>query len=97
MIAALAGSFLGLVLGGVLAAINWRMVFLVNVPIGIVRDDLGVLEAQGHRRAASGAHRLAGQRDVRRWAWACCSGVTYGIQPYGGSQHRLGQPDGARR
>src|SRR6202795_4988438 len=35
-IAAIAGSFIGLVLGGVLAPIGWRYIFLVSVPIGIV-------------------------------------------------------------
>src|SRR5437660_6337270 len=35
-IAAIAGSFLGLVLGGVLAPVAWRLVFLVSVPIGVV-------------------------------------------------------------
>src|SRR5689334_12521504 len=35
-IAAIAGSFLGLVLGGVLAPVNWRLVFLVSVPIGLL-------------------------------------------------------------
>src|SRR5206468_9928246 len=34
-IAAIAGSFLGLVLGGVLAPFQWRLVFLVSVPIGL--------------------------------------------------------------
>src|SRR6476659_7316220 len=34
-IAAIAGSFIGLVLGGVLAPISWRLIFLVSVPIGI--------------------------------------------------------------
>src|SRR5207245_8994963 len=34
MIAAMAGSFLGIVIGGVLAAINWRWIFAVNLPIG---------------------------------------------------------------
>src|SRR6185437_624980 len=34
-IAAIAGSFIGLILGGVLAVINWRLIFLVNVPIGL--------------------------------------------------------------
>ncbi len=34
-IAAIAGSFLGLVLGGVLAPISWRLVFLVSVPVGL--------------------------------------------------------------
>src|ERR1051325_9646212 len=31
-----AGSFLGLVLGGVLAPLSWRLVFLVSVPIGVI-------------------------------------------------------------
>ena len=36
MISVLAGSTIGLVLGGVLAAFNWRYVFLVSVPVGII-------------------------------------------------------------
>src|SRR5436305_3974308 len=35
-IAAIAGSFLGLVLGGILGPIAWRLVFLVSVPVGVV-------------------------------------------------------------
>ena len=34
-IAAIAGSFLGLLLGGVLAPVNWHFVFLVSVPFGL--------------------------------------------------------------
>ena len=34
-IAAIAGQFIGLVAGGVLAAVDWRAVFWVNVPVGI--------------------------------------------------------------
>src|SRR5499433_242816 len=34
-IAAVSGSFLGLILGGVLAPVNWRLVFLVSVPFGL--------------------------------------------------------------
>jgi MFS family permease len=34
-VAGISGSFLGLILGGVLAAIDWRLVFIVSVPIGI--------------------------------------------------------------
>src|SRR6266571_3377644 len=33
-IAAIAGSFLGLLLGGVLGPVNWHLVFLVSAPIG---------------------------------------------------------------
>ncbi|MDQ1427769.1 MAG: hypothetical protein QOK39_1245, partial [Acidimicrobiaceae bacterium] len=35
MVAAIAGSFIGLVAGGILAEIDWRWVFLINVPIGV--------------------------------------------------------------
>src|SRR3954452_17560094 len=35
-IAAIAGSFIGLVLGGVLAPVSWRLVFLVSVPVGVI-------------------------------------------------------------
>src|ERR1700683_2964792 len=34
-IAAVGGSFLGLILGGVLAPVQWRLVFLVSVPFGV--------------------------------------------------------------
>src|SRR5580692_3234107 len=35
-VAAISGSFIGLVLGGLLAPIQWRLIFLVSVPVGIV-------------------------------------------------------------
>ncbi|MGC1406999.1 MAG: MFS transporter, partial [Candidatus Dormiibacterota bacterium] len=35
MVAAIAGSFIGLVLGGVLGPIAWQLVFLVSVPVGL--------------------------------------------------------------
>src|SRR5271166_5364888 len=34
-IAGISGQFVGLLLGGLLAALNWRLVFWVNVPIGL--------------------------------------------------------------
>src|SRR2546423_1802214 len=36
IVAAIAGSFIGLVLGGALSEWNWRTVFWVNVPIGLI-------------------------------------------------------------
>ena len=44
-IAAVSGSFLGLILGGVLAPVNWRLVFLVSVPVRPVRHRLGLPQA----------------------------------------------------
>src|SRR6202167_3025107 len=33
-IAAIAGTFIGLILGGVLAPVNWHLIFLISAPIG---------------------------------------------------------------
>ncbi len=35
-VAALGGSFIGLILGGILSIYNWRYVFLVSVPVGLL-------------------------------------------------------------
>lgn len=35
-VSGLAGSLIGLILGGVLATYNWRFVFLISVPVGIL-------------------------------------------------------------
>src|SRR5579864_2358303 len=53
-IAAIAGSFIGLVLGGVLAPVSWRLVFLVSVPVGLFGTVWGYLklEVRGIRRPA---------------------------------------------
>src|ERR1700733_3756033 len=52
--AAFSGSFIGLVLGGVLAPINWRLIFLISVPIGLFATVWGyyVLRETSERRPA---------------------------------------------
>jgi MFS family permease len=87
-IAAIAGSFIGLVVGGVLAPIDWRLIFLVSVPIGVVATAWSYrsLRELGERRAAridwwGNATFAAGLVGVM-------IGITYGIQPYGG--HTMG-------
>src|ERR671933_208158 len=87
-IAAIAGSFLGLVLGGVLAPISWRLIFLVSVPVGVVATVW----------AYHSLRELAERRPARIDWWgnvtfaagltAVLIGITYGIQPYGG--HTMG-------
>ena len=87
-VAAVAGSFIGLVLGGVLAPLQWRLVFAISVPIGVVATvwsyhslrDLGVRKAAridwwGNATFATGLILVM-------------IGITYGIQPYGG--HTMG-------
>ena len=88
MIAATAGSFIGLVVGGLLADTNWRLVFWVNVPFGL----FGTVWA--YLKLKETGVRLAAKID---WWGNITFGVglvmvlmaiTYGIQPYGG--HTMG-------
>jgi MFS family permease len=87
-IAAIAGSFLGLVLGGVLAPISWRLVFLVSVPVGVVATVWAYhsLRELGERRPA----RIDwwGNATFALGLVGVMVGITYGIQPYGG--HTMG-------
>src|SRR4029077_13512163 len=87
-IAAIAGSFIGLVLGGVLAPISWRLIFLVSVPVGIVATvwSYHSLRELGQRRPA----RIDwwGNATFALGLIGLMIGITYGIQPYGG--HTMG-------
>jgi MFS family permease len=84
-IVGISGQFIGLLLGGVLAAIDWRLVFWVNVPIGV----FGTIWSYKKLREVVGARHKAG---LDWWgnitfaigvSWLLI-GITYGIQPYGG-------------
>ena len=87
-VAGIAGSFIGLVLGGVLGPLNWRYVFLVSVPFGVLGAIWSYLRLQerGLRRPA----RLdwPGNLTFAAGLIAVLVGITYGIQPYGG--HTMG-------
>ncbi len=87
-VAAIAGSFIGLVLGGVLGPLNWRYVFLVSVPFGVLGTIWSYLKLQerGIRRPAK--LDWAGNVTFGAGLVAVLVGITYGIQPYGG--HTMG-------
>ncbi|WP_412126289.1 MFS transporter [Streptomyces subrutilus] len=87
-VAGIAGSFLGLIIGGLLGPIDWRLVFLVSVPFGVFGTVWAYLRL-----------RDTGVRSPARLDWwgnitfavgliAVLAGITYGIQPYGG--HPMG-------
>ncbi len=89
-VSALAGSFLGLVIGGVLAEWHWRAVFWVSVPIGIWGTWMGY-------RTLADKPRSMSARVVIDWWGNLTFGIglismlvaiTYGLQPYGG--HTMG-------
>ncbi len=87
-VAGISGQFIGLILGGILAAVDWRLVFIVSVPIGIGGTIWSYLSL-----------REIGIRTPARIDWlgnvtfgvgliALLVGITYGLLPYGG--HSMG-------
>jgi MFS family permease len=88
IVAGMAGSFIGLVLGGVLAEWNWRSIFWVNVPIGLVGTIWAYksLHDTGIRRPAK--IDWWGNATFAVGLTALLAAITYGIQPYGG--HSMG-------
>ena len=87
-VAALAGSFMGLLIGGLLADTNWRAVFLVSVPIGIFGTVWGYLKLREAGQRGQGRIDWAGNLTFGIGLIAVLVGITYGIQPYGG--HTMG-------
>ena len=87
-VAAIGGTFIGLVLGGLLAPISWRLVFLISVPVGVMGTIWSYLKLRelGVRKPA----KLDWWGNVTFAAGliAVLVGITYGIQPYRG--HALG-------
>jgi MFS family permease len=87
-IAGIAGQFIGLVAGGALAALDWRAVFWVNVPVGV----LGTLWAYRSLRETGDRHHGRidwwGNVTFAVGLSALLVGVTQGIQPYQG--HAMG-------
>jgi EmrB/QacA subfamily drug resistance transporter len=89
-VSALAGSFFGLVIGGVLSEWHWRAVFWVSVPVGVWGTWMGYRTLHDKPRDRS-------RRVVIDW-WgnltfgvgliAVLVAITYGLQPYGG--HTMG-------
>lgn len=88
-----AGSIIGLVVGGVLAVVNWRLVFLVNTPIGIASTAWAYVTVYrlplGLRRVRVdylGASMLAASLVL------LLLGITFGMLPSGNSMMSWGSP-----
>src|SRR6185436_12086952 len=83
-IVGVSGTFIGLVVGGLLAPFDWRLVFLISVPIGL----FGTIWAYLHLRELSTPRRApidwAGNVTFALGLVLAMIAITYGIRPYGG-------------
>ncbi len=80
----LAGQFIGLVVGGILAAINWRLVFFVSVPVGLAGTIWAYLRLEELGTVSHARIDWPGNLTFAVGLTALLIGITYGIQPYGG-------------
>ena len=83
--AAFSGSFIGLVLGGLLAPINWRLIFLVSVPIGLFATVFGYLKLREVSQPRPARIDWPGNITFAIGLVLVMVGITYGIEPYGHS------------
>lgn len=85
MVAAVAGSFLGLLIGGFLSEWHWQAIFWVGVPIGVLGTvwSLRSLVELGVR--TPGRLDWAGTLTFGVGLTVLLIGITYGIQPHGDS------------
>ena len=85
---AMSGSFIGLVLGGVLAPINWRLIFLVSVPVGLLGTVMGYLMLRELSARRPARIDWPGNITFAVGLVLVMVGITYGIEPYGA--HTMG-------
>jgi len=84
-VAGISGVFIGLVLGGLLGPIQWRLIFLVSVPIGLVGTIWSYKTLREVPRRIAAKLDWPGNITFAVGVVALMVGITYGIQPYGGS------------
>ncbi|WP_255506816.1 MFS transporter [Mycolicibacterium sp. 018/SC-01/001] len=85
MVAAVAGSFLGLLIGGVLSEWHWKAIFWVGVPIGILGTIWSIRSLKELGVRTPGKLDWAGTLTFGIGLTVLLIGITYGIQPYGDS------------
>jgi MFS family permease len=83
-IAAVGGSFLGLMLGGVLAPIEWRLVFLVSVPFGLFGTVWAYLKLKDNGIRIPAKIDWLGNTLFAVGLIALLTGIVYSLLPYGG-------------
>ncbi len=87
-VVAISGLFIGLVVGGILAPIEWRLIFLVSVPFGLFGTVWSRLKLREISTRQHASIDWAGNVTFAVGLILVMIGVTYGIRPYDG--HAMG-------
>ncbi len=87
-VGAVSGSFLGLILGGVLAPVEWRLVFLVSVPFGLVGTVWGYRKLKDNGLRVAAKIDWIGNATLAAGLISLLTGIVYSLLPHGG--HPMG-------
>jgi MFS family permease len=91
-IVGVSGMFVGLVLGGLLAPIDWRLVFLISVPVGLFGTVWAYLKLEERSQPRHARVDWWGNVTFALGLILVMVSITYGIRPYGSSSTGWGSP-----
>jgi MFS family permease len=91
-IVGVSGMFVGLVLGGLLAPIDWRLVFLISVPVGLFGTVWAYMKLEERSSPKRAKVDWWGNLTFALGLILIMVSVTYGIRPYGHSATGWGSP-----
>ncbi len=91
-IVGVSGMFVGLVLGGLLAPIDWRLVFLISVPVGLLGTVWAYLKLEERSTPKHARVDWWGNVTFALGLVLIMVSVTYGIRPYGEHPTGWGSP-----
>ncbi|HLI14842.1 MAG TPA: MFS transporter [Acidimicrobiales bacterium] len=87
-VAGISGSFIGLVLGGLLGPVEWHLVFLISVPFGLLGTLWALLKLEDRGIRTPSRIDWWGNGTFAFGLVLVLVGITYGIEPYG--RHSMG-------
>jgi MFS family permease len=83
-VGAVSGSFIGLILGGLLGPLDWRLVFLVSVPFGLIGTVSGYRVLRDNGRRVQARIDWVGNALFAVGLVVALIGIVYSLLPYGG-------------
>jgi MFS family permease len=91
-IVGVSGMFVGLILGGLLAPVDWRLVFLISVPVGLFGTVWAYVKLEERSEPKPARVDWWGNVTFALGLVLAMVSVTYGIRPYGGAVTGWGSP-----